>query len=136
MTGKVGSASALQALTSLVGAAGLAVVVEALQVGRRLGLAPATMLEALGHSGDGQALADLVAEQILSGRFASGQSLAASNARLATALALATATRTDVPLARLTGEIWRMAEAALEPGADRTALARWYEHRSGTRLRS
>jgi 3-hydroxyisobutyrate dehydrogenase-like beta-hydroxyacid dehydrogenase len=55
---------------------------------------------------------------------------------LTTALALAGRTETEVPLSQLALELWREAGGDLEAGADHTALARWYEKRTGTQLRS
>jgi 3-hydroxyisobutyrate dehydrogenase len=134
--GPLGSGLAMRALNSLLAAANYAATIEALQIGKRFGLDLDLMLDVFNSStGANHATAAEIAPYVLTGRFNSGMTLEQLTAEVAAALAMAQATKTDVPLSRVAGELWRMAEAGLEPGADHTALARWYEHRSGTRLR-
>jgi 3-hydroxyisobutyrate dehydrogenase len=134
--GPLGSGLAMRALNSLLAAANYAATIEALQIGKRFGLDLDLMLDVFNSStGANHATAAEIAPYVLTGRFNSGMTLEQLTAEVATALAMAQATKTEVPLSRVAGELWRMAEAGLEPGADHTALARWYEHRSGTRLR-
>jgi 3-hydroxyisobutyrate dehydrogenase len=127
----------MRALNSLVTAIDFAATIEAMQIGRRYGLDPKLMLDVFNSStGTNHATAEEIAPFVLTGRFNSGLSLQQLVREATAALGVASTTKTDVPLCRTAGELWRMAEAGLEPGADHTALARWYEHRSGTRLRS
>jgi 3-hydroxyisobutyrate dehydrogenase len=135
--GPVGSGVAMRALNSLVTAIDFAATIEAMQIGCRYGLDPKLMLDVFNSStGTNHATAEEIAPFVLTGRFNSGLSLQQLVREATAALGVARTTKTDVPLCRTAGELWRMAEAGLEPGADHTALARWYEHRSGTRLRS
>ncbi len=135
--GPVGAGVAMRALNSLLSAIDFAATIETMQIGRRYGLDPRLMLDVFnGSTGTNHATEAEVGPFVLTGRFNSGLSLGQLVREAMTALALARTTKTDVPLCRTAGELWRMAEAGLEPGADHTALARWYEHRSGTRLRS
>lgn len=135
--GPVGSGIALAALDSLLAAVNFAATIEVLQTGRRFGLELGPMLDVFNRSiGASHATRAAVPPQVLTGRFAAGLGLDQLLREVTAALAMAQATKTDIPLCRLAGELWRMAEAGLEPGADYTALAKWYEHRSGTRLRS
>ncbi len=135
--GPLGAGMAMRALVGLLAAVNFAAAIEVMQVGRRFGLDLRQMLDVINASAAAsQSTTAEIGPCVLSGRFDSGVSLGQLLQQVTTALAVAQATKTDVPLSRLTGELWRMAEAGLEPGADHTALARWYEHRSGTRLRS
>ena len=135
--GPVGAGVAMRALNSLVTAIDFAATIEAMQIGRRYGLDPKMMLDVFNSStGTNHATAAEIAPFVLTGRFNSGLSLQKLVREATAALDVARTTQTDVPLCRTAGELWRIAEAGLEPGADHTALARWYEHRSGTRLRS
>ena len=135
--GPVGSGVAMRALNSLLTAINFAATIETMQIGRRYGLDPEMMLDVFnGATGTNHATAEEIAPFVLTGRFNSGLSLEQLVREATAALGVARTTKTDVPLCRTAGELWRMAEAGLEPGADHTALARWYEHRSGTRLRS
>lgn len=134
--GPLGSGLAMRGLNSLLSAVNFAAAIEALQIGKRFGLDPALMLDVFnGASGANHATTAEIGPYVLTGRFDSGLALDQLVQEAMAALAVAQATKTDVPLSRLAGELWRMAEAGLEPGVDHTALARWYEHRSGTRLR-
>ena len=133
--GPVGSGVAMRALNSLLTAIDFAATIETMQIGRRYGLDPELMLDVFnGSTGTNHATAEEIAPFVLTGRFNSGLSLEQLVREATAALGVARTTKTDVPLCRTAGELWRMAEAGLEPGADHTALARWYEHRSGTRL--
>jgi 3-hydroxyisobutyrate dehydrogenase len=135
--GPLGTGLAMRALNGLLAAIDFAATIETMQIGRRYGLDPKLMLEVFnGSTGANHATNAEVGPYVLTGRFNSGLTLENLVREAVAALGLASTTKTDVPLSRLAGELWRMAEAGLEPGADHTALARWYEHRSGTRLRS
>jgi 3-hydroxyisobutyrate dehydrogenase len=134
--GPIGSGLAMRSLNSLLAAADFATTIETMQIGRRFGLEPDLMVEVLNLcSGGNHATLNEIAPYVLTGRFNSGITLDQLAEDMAAALALATTTKTDVPLSRLAAEIWRFARSSLEPGVDHTALARWYEHRTGTRLR-
>jgi 3-hydroxyisobutyrate dehydrogenase len=135
--GPLGSGLAMRALDGMLAAVNFAASIEALQIGRRYGLDLELMLDTFNRSaGANHATTAEIAPYVLTGRFNSGLALEQVLQEMTAALAVAQTTRTDVPLSRLAGELWRMAESNLERGADHTALARWYEHRSGTRLRS
>ena len=134
--GPLGAGLAMRSLNSLLAAADFAATIETMQIGRRFGLEPDVMIEVFNlSSGSNHATLEEIAPYVLTGRFNSGTTLDQLVKDMTAALALATTTKTDVPLNRLAAEIWRFAEASLEPGVDHTALARWYEHRTGTRLR-
>ncbi len=134
--GPLGSGLAMRALNSLLAAADFAATIETMQIGRRFGLEPDLMIEVFNlASGSNHATREEIEPFVLTGRFNSGTTLDQLVQDMTAALALATTTQTEVPLSRVAAEIWRLAGTSLEPGVDHTALARWYEHRTGTRLR-
>ena len=135
--GPLGAGGAMKSLNNLLSAAGFAATIEVLQIGRRFGLEPGLMLDVLNAStGRNNTTEVKIAPFVLSGRFDSGFALDLMVKDLTTALALAERTETDAPLSRLALELWREAGGDLDAGADHTALARWYEKRTGTQLRS
>ena len=133
--GALGSGHAMKALNNLVSAAGLLAAAEALVIGRRFGLDPARMLEVLNAStGRNYATEQKLAQFVLSRRFDAGFSLALMVKDLATALELAHDTETPAPLSAECRALWTKAAAALEPGADHTAIVRWLESIAGVTL--
>lgn len=135
--GPLGSGLAMRALDGMLAAVNFAASIEALQIGRRFGLDLDLMLDTFnGSGGASHATTAEIGAYVLTGRFDSGLAIDQVLQEVTEALAVAQSTRTEVPLSRLAGELWRMAAAGLAPGADHTALAKWYEQRGGTRLRS
>jgi hypothetical protein len=65
---------------------------------------------------------------ILSRRFDAGFTIGLMTKDLLTALELAHDVDVDVPLSARTVELWQQALAALEPDADHTATASWFEN--------
>jgi len=133
--GPLGSGHAMKALNNLVSATGLLAAAEALVVGRRFGLDPGRMLEVLNAStGRNHATEHKLAQFVLSRRFDAGFSLALMLKDLTTALDLARDTGTPAPLSAECRALWTQAAAALEPGADHTAIVRWLESIAGVTL--
>jgi len=133
--GPLGSGHAMKALNNLVSATGLLAAAEALVVGRRFGLDPGRMLEVLNAStGRNHATEHKLAQFVLSRRFDAGFSLALMLKDLTTALDLARDTGTPAPLSAECRALWTQAAAALEPGADHTAIVRWLETIAGVTL--
>ena len=133
--GGLGAGHAMKALNNLVSAAGLLAAGEALLVGRRFGLDPARMLEVLNAAtGRNHATEHKLAQFVLSRRFDAGFSLALMVKDLATALDLADDTGTPAAFAAECRTLWARAAAALEPGADHTAIVRWLETLAETTL--
>jgi len=133
--GPLGSGHAMKALNNLVSATGLLAAAEALVVGRRFGLDPDRMLEVLNAStGRNHATEHKLAQFVLSRRFDAGFSLALMLKDLTTALDLARDTGTPAPLSAECRALWTQAAAALEPGADHTAIVRWLESIAGVTL--
>jgi len=71
---------------------------------------------------------------ILSRRFDAGFSLGLMVKDLRTAIEVAHATGSPVPLGEACLEAWTEAQAVLGPGADHTAVVRYWEKLAGTEL--
>jgi 3-hydroxyisobutyrate dehydrogenase len=135
-TGALGSGQAMKALNNLASAGAFLLTLEVLLIGQRSGLDPQLMTEILNVStGRNNSTDKKIIPHVLSRRFDSGFALALMVKDLTTALALAERTGTPTVLGAPTLEAARAALAALGPGADHTALARWLEDRVGEELR-
>lgn len=134
-TGPLGSGHALKALNNLLSASGLVAAAEVLLIGRRFGLDPKVMLDALNAStGRNNSTENKFEQFVLSRTFASGFGLSLMVKDLWTALDLASATDTPAVLGRATLDLWAAAESGLDAGADHTAVVAWLESAAGTRL--
>jgi 3-hydroxyisobutyrate dehydrogenase len=135
LTGPLGSGHAMKALNNYVSAAGLAAAVEAVLAGSRFGLDPAVMVAILNAStGKNNSTENKFPQFVLPRRFASGFSLGLMVKDLRTALDLAHATGTPVPLAETCVAAWAEAERELGGGADHTAVARYWERLAGAEI--
>ena len=133
--GPVGSGHALKALNNLLSAGGLLLAVEALAVGKRFGLSPSVMVTVINQSsGANNSTQTKLAQRVLSRTFDAGFAIGLMTKDLATARDLAAEVGLDVPLSARTVEVWGQALAALGPGADHTAIARWFEDGHGVTL--
>ena len=135
-TGAIGSGHALKALNNTVSAAGLLIAAEAFLVGKRFGLEPEIMAEAVNAStGMNHATLNKLAPFVFSRRFDSGFALDLMVKDLDIALGLARDTATAVPLAALSRQIWAQAQQNLDPGRDHTEIVRWLERLARAELR-
>jgi 3-hydroxyisobutyrate dehydrogenase len=135
-TGPVGSAHAAKALCGQLAALCFLATAEALFIGRRVGLEPATLLEALNASaGANHATETTIARHVLSRSFASGLPLDGLLADLQHALEVARDGDIPAPLSALARELWATARMALGSGQDHTRLIRWLEQTAKTELR-
>jgi 3-hydroxyisobutyrate dehydrogenase len=131
-TGALGSGHATKALNNLLSAAGLLAAAEVMLVGRRFGLDPELLLQALNSStGRNNSTENKIAQFVLSGSFDSGFGLDLMVKDMRTALALADTTETQAALGTRCFELWSEAGRELGADADHTAVARWLEERSG-----
>ena len=134
-TGAVGSGHALKSLNNTISAAGFLIAAEAFLVGRRFGLSPAVMAEAVnGSTGMNHATLNKMERFVFSREFDSGFSLDLMVKDLEIALGLARDTATAAPFAALSREIWAQARHNLEPGRDHTEIVRWLERIAGAEL--
>ncbi len=125
-TGPLGSGHAMKALNNYVSAAGLVAAAEAILVGRRFGLDPATIVDVLNAStGRNNSTEKKMKQQVLSGDFASGFSLALMTKDLHTAAEIARHAGIAAPLSEVCEDLWAEADAKLGAGADHTEIYRF-----------
>ena len=135
--GEIGAGHAMKALNNLVSAAGFLISVEALLIGSRFGLDPATMVEVLNAStGMNNSTQKKLAQFVLSRGFDSGFGLDLMVKDLSIALQVGRETATPAPLAAQTRELWAAAAALLGPGQDHTAAAKLSETLAASELSS
>jgi 3-hydroxyisobutyrate dehydrogenase len=126
--GPVGAGHALKALNNLMSAAHLLASSEALLAGRRFGLDPSVMLDAVnGSSGRSGSTENKWPNFVLPGTFDSGFALTLMLKDIRIALGLAEATGGPCALATRTVELWAEAADALGPDADHTEIVRWLD---------
>ena len=134
-TGPIGSGQAMKALNNLVSAGGFLIGIEALLIGQKWGLDPATMVDVLNvSSGMNNSTQGKFAQHVLSRRFAAGFGLDLMAKDVGIALDIARASGTPAPFAALCRELWAAAAATLGPGQDHTAMAKFSERLAGTEL--
>ena len=122
--GGVGAGHAIKALNNLLSATGLAAACEVIEVGRRYGLDPNTMLDVINHStGRNHATETKVAQFVLSGSYASGFALNLMVKDIATAMELARSLDVECRIGEACLDLWRDAAARLPAGADQTRVA-------------
>jgi 3-hydroxyisobutyrate dehydrogenase len=126
-TGPVGSGHAMKALNNYVAAAGYTAGAEALIVGRKFGLDPATMVDILNAStGRNFSTEYTLKEHVLPGKFATGFALGLLAKDVAIAADLAEAIGIDAPQCRLIRQMWADAANAMGSGPDHSvAITRW-----------
>jgi len=130
--GEVGAGQAMKALNNLVSAAGFLASVEALLIGARFGLDPAVMVDVLNAStGMNNSTQKKLRQFVLSRGFDAGFGLDLMVKDLSTAIGIAKETATPAPLSAQCRELWAAAGAALGPGQDHTAAARFAEMLAG-----
>jgi 3-hydroxyisobutyrate dehydrogenase len=127
-TGPLGSGHAMKALNNFVGGATYAVVVEALAVGRRFGLDPATMIDVMNaSSGRSFNTEHVVKDHVLTGTYATGFALGLLSKDIGIAANLAAACEVDAPLIRIVSSRWSEAAADLGTAADHSeAHKHWW----------
>ena len=134
-TGPVGSAHAAKALCGQLAALCFLATAEALLVGRRGGVEPGPLLEALNASaGANFATQTTIPRHVLSRSFGSGLPLDGLLADLQQALDVARDCEMPAPLSAVAREIWATARLALGPGQDHTRLVPWLEQITKTEL--
>jgi 3-hydroxyisobutyrate dehydrogenase-like beta-hydroxyacid dehydrogenase len=130
-----GQAQLVKLINNLLSATAIAITGEALTLGAKGGLDAQTVLDVINvSSGANKAASDKFPQQVLTREFNHGfrLDLMAKDVRLC----LAEASRHEVPmlLAGTVDQLWRLAEAQLEQGADCTAIVRLFEHWARTTI--
>lgn len=116
----------MKALNNYVSAAGLVAAAEAILVGRCFGLDPETIVDVLNAStGRNNSTEKKMKQQVISGEFASGFSLALMTKDLHTAAEIARHAGIAAPLAGVCEDLWAEADMKLGAGADHTEIYRF-----------
>ncbi len=130
-TGPLGSGHAMKSLNNYVAAAGFTAASEAMLVGEKFGLDPATMIDIMDVStGRNFSTEYTIKEHVLTGTFATGFGLSLMAKDVGIAGDLAKEIGVDAPVATLIQNLWRDALAA--EGADQDYSAA-YRHWKKTR---
>jgi 3-hydroxyisobutyrate dehydrogenase len=133
--GGVGTAHAMKALNNLMSAAGYLIGVEALLIGKKLGLDPATMVDILNVStGANGSTQRKFKQMVLTRKFDSGFGLDLMVKDLTIAMEIAKDVGTPAPFASLCREMWAAAQQMLGPGHDHTEMALLSEKIAKTEL--
>ena len=127
-TGPLGSGHAMKALNNFVGGGTYALVVEALAVGLRFGLAPATMIDVMNASTGRSFNTEVVLkDHVLTGEYATGFALGLLAKDVGIAASLAAAAEVDAPLCALVSRRWAEAAADLGGAVDHSeAHKHWW----------
>jgi 3-hydroxyisobutyrate dehydrogenase len=121
--GSAGSGHAAKALNNLVSAASVVATVEALQVGERFGIDPATMTEVLNaSSGRSNTSENKVAQFMLSGTFGSGFPIGLMTKDIKIATALADSLGIEAPFSHDCENIWQSTLDAGHGAEDHTKM--------------
>lgn len=121
--GRVGSAHAMKALNNLLSAMNLVGSLEVMEVGRRFGIDPVTMLGTLNASTGQSNVTMTKIDRVLDGSLDSGFALRLMLKDITTAMQIARETESPTPLGDVCIELWRTAARELPPDADQLAIA-------------
>jgi 3-hydroxyisobutyrate dehydrogenase len=134
--GEVGTAHALKALANYVNACALINAVEAMTIGRRFGLDPKLMADALTAmcSGRNHPIEKKVVPQILTRKFATGMAMGFIGKDLRIAVDTAKSIGGFAPLAERVSELWSEAVEKLGYNLDQSEIARYWEEANGVTL--
>src|SRR5204863_8185446 len=113
----------MKALNNVLSATGLAAALEVIEVGRRFGLDPQTMLDVLnGSSGQNNATSTKVAQYVLSETYDAGFGLRLMLKDIGTAISLARELDAATPIGDACLALWAKAAEQLPPDADHTEV--------------
>lgn len=127
-TGGLGTGHAMKALNNVIAAATTCVTAEALVVGARFGLDPATMLSVINSSTGKSFVSEVFASEVITGRYGTGFALGLLAKDVRIAASVAAAAGAETPAITLAVERWAKALAALGPAADQSmAHQAWWE---------
>ena len=133
--GPVGAGHAAKALNNLLAAGGFVAAAEALLVGRRFGIDPATLLAVFNAgSGRNQATETKYEKFVLSRTFDSGFTASLMRKDIGIALDLARSEGVPTLVGDTVGALWNGAVDCLGEGADQTEVMRHLERLSGVAL--
>jgi len=134
--GPLGAGHAVKALNNYLGAAGTLAGFEALLIANAFGLDPRTLISVINAStGKNSTTERKIPQQILTGAFASGFTLALMAKDVGIAAGMAKDLKVDAPYLRETLRLWRAAQKALPRGADHTEIFK-FQRASAARRRA
>lgn len=134
--GPVGSAHAMKALANYINACALINAVEALTIGKKFGLDPKMMADALVPmcAGRNHPIEKKVIPQILTRKYGTGMALSFIAKDVRIAVDTAHAIGAAVPLGEKVSELWDAAVKQVGGGVDQTEIVRYWEEATGVRL--
>jgi 3-hydroxyisobutyrate dehydrogenase len=134
--GGVGSGHALKALANYVNACALATSIEALTIGRKFGLDPQFMAEALIPlcAGRNHPIEKKVLPHVLTRKYGTGMALGFIAKDVKIARDMARAIEAYAPLADEVSRLWSAAAERLGGQVDQTEIVRFWEDAAGVRL--
>jgi 3-hydroxyisobutyrate dehydrogenase len=134
--GAVGSGHALKALANYVNACALINGIEAITIGKKLGLDPKLTAEALIPlcAGRNHPIEKKVLPHVLTRKYGTGMALGFIAKDVKIARDMAHAVDAYAPLAEKVSELWAAATEKLGGQVDQTEIARMWEEESGVRI--
>ena len=128
-TGGLGSAHAMKSLNNFIAAATFAASAEALLIGQRFGLDPATMFDIINVSTGRSFISEVVMkEHVITGKFATGFTVGLLAKDVRIAADLGEAMNLDAPVLRLVRDRWALARDRLGATRDNAeAVKTWDE---------
>jgi len=135
--GPIGSGHTAKALNNLITATTLTVTAEAMALGVRMGLDPERLLEVINQGSARSASSEVkFPQQILSGRYDRGFTMALMAKDLGIALGMGQQAGLSMPVSSSVNELWKMGVSAGMGDRDHTAIAQLIEQTAGVSLRS
>jgi 3-hydroxyisobutyrate dehydrogenase len=134
--GHVGTGHALKALANYVNACALINSIEAMTIGKRLGLDPKFMADALENmcAGRNHPIAKKIVPHVLTRKYGTGMTLGFIAKDVKIARETARSVQAYAPLAEKVSELWSAAAEKLGPEVDQTEIVRFWEEATGVRL--
>lgn len=134
--GGIGAGHAMKALANYINACALINAIEALTIGKKFGLDPKMMSEALIPmcAGRNHPIEKKVIPQILSHKYATGMALSFIAKDVRIAVDMAHALDAAVPLGEKVSALWSDAVSKVGATVDQTEIVRYWEEATGVRL--
>jgi len=134
--GGAGNAHALKALANYVNACALINSIEALTIGKRFGLDPKMMAEALTTmcAGRNHPVQKKIVPHVFTRTYGTGMAMGFIAKDVRIAASTAKSIGAFAPLAERVSELWSAAAEKLGPERDQTEIARYWEEATGVRL--
>lgn len=134
--GAIGAGHAMKALANYINACALINAIEALTIGKKFGLDPKMMADALVPmcAGRNHPIEKKVIPQILGHKYATGMALSFIAKDVKIAVDMAHAIDAAVPLGEKVSELWSDAVAKVGAKVDQTEIVRYWEEATGVKL--